>query len=113
MSTLFKDIYHSVTDNEFEFLIEFLFQLTILGREAHSALSGDELRNATIQLNEINHRVLNRIKDLKSFSPWSDKQYLLDMVASHVEQAPILDQGVGYAAELAYERIFVHHDSAQ
>jgi hypothetical protein len=65
MSNKFEDIYKNLEKDEVEFLLEFLFQLTIVGREIHSELECEVKSNLTKQLNEINHRVLNRIQALK------------------------------------------------
>ncbi len=113
MECRFNEIYSEVSENEFEFLIEFLYQLTIFTRQVHSAWQGRELIDTVIQINEINHRVLNRIRDLKSFNAWSEMDYLLEMVPHHIAMAPDIEPGIGYAAEEAYERVFAEHRRVQ
>lgn len=100
----FIECYEQVEDKEFEYLLEFLFQLTIYGREVHSYASSEKQFVALSQLNEINHRVLNRVRDLGSAEPWSDREYLVHMVPHHVKLGKGIEGGVGNAARRAFEK---------
>lgn len=98
----FINCYEKVEANELEFLIEFLFQLTIYGREIHSYDSNDKQLTALSQLNEINHRVLNRVRDLASTAPSTDKGCLARMVAHHVKLGKGIERGIDHAANQAF-----------
>ena len=94
----FSENYLSL-ENEKEFLIEFLFELTI----AYRALRGgspNELR----QINEINHRVLNRLRDLESGEKWSTRKDTLDVIYTHLKNAPGIAPEVSVASKKAFER---------
>lgn len=100
----FVKCYEKVEDKELEYLLEFLFQLTIYGREIHSYDSCENQFVALSQLNEINHRVLNRVRDLSSIQPWSDREYLIQMVPHHVKLGKGIESGVSNAANRALEK---------
>ena len=87
----FSEKYLNITDEK-EFLIEFLFQLTISYRSLRGS-SLDDLR----QINEINHRVLNRIIDLDCGETWSTKEDTLDMIYTHLKNAPAIAGEVSLA----------------
>lgn len=70
MNQSFEAIYKNIKDKEQEFLLEFMFQLTILGQLIHLELDGENRSNASKQLNELNHRILNRLRDLGKEDPW-------------------------------------------
>lgn len=100
----FIECYEQAKDKELEYLLEFLFQLTIYGREIHRHDSSEKQFVALSQLNEINHRVLNRVIDLGSMKPWSDREYLVRMVPHHVQLGKGIESGVGNAASRAFEK---------
>lgn len=105
MNNRFVDIYGKVQEGEKAFLLEFMFQLTIINRQFHCELAGDQLQLATKQLNEINHRVLNRVRDIGKSEPWCEKEYLLEMVPHHIGLTPIIEKGVNYAAAKAHAKL--------
>jgi len=102
----FVDIYTSIKVSEKEFLLEFMFQLTIIGRQLHSELKAEPLSSASKQISEINHRVLNRIKGMDGSDSFFNKEYLMKMVPHHVGLAPEIDDGVVYAAKKAYAKSY-------
>lgn len=105
MNLSFEAIYINVKDKEHEFLLEFMFQLTILGRLIHLELDGENRLNASKQLNELNHRILNRLRDLGKEDPWCNKEYLLKMVPHHIGLAPQIKSGVINAASKALAKL--------
>lgn len=105
MSEKFEEVYAEISSSEKEFLLEFMFQLTIVGRQLHSELEGEPLSSASKQMNEINHRVLNRIKGIEDEGSFFSKEYLLEMVAHHVNLSPVISNGVDYAANKARAKV--------
>ena len=101
----FHEAYLKAEQNESNFLIEFMFQLTIFGREIHMDLEGDRQSLATKQLNEINHRVLNRLRDISSENSWSDRSYVVDTISNHVSNAPFIKSRVDYCASEALSKL--------
>ena len=83
MNSQFEDVYGKIQEDEKEFLLEFMFQLTVINRGFHFELSGGELSSASKQMNEINHRILNRVRDIGKPEPWCEKEYLFEMVPHH------------------------------
>ena len=94
-----EEIEQEIADSEHQFLIYFLFEMTLVGRQfqGHS----DELT----QVNEINHRVLNRLLDLPADEQWPYFEYVPDLVMVHVSRAPRLEGPVRTALKRAYGRI--------
>lgn len=76
------------SSDEVRFYLEFLFHMTIVGRLSWG--NADSLK----QVNEINHRVLNRIRDLRSEKQWSTSEYAVNSIENHVSQAPELEGAV-------------------
>jgi hypothetical protein len=104
MNRKFEEYYEEIEINELNFLIEFMFQLTIIGRQVHHELSGESLELAAKQLNEINHRILNRVRDIGNEESWCKKEYLLKMIPHHIKLAPQIGNGVAFAASKAYSK---------
>jgi hypothetical protein len=94
-----EEIEQRIADNERQFLIYFLFEMTLVGRRFPR--EGDELT----QVNAINHRVLNRILDLGSERQWSYFEYVPDMVMVDAARAPRLEKPVRTALWRAYQRL--------
>jgi len=105
MNQTFETIYEQVGSNELEFLHEFMFQLTILGRLIHLDFDGDDRLSAAKQLNELNHRILNRVRDLGKEDPWCKREYLLKMVSHHTKLAPQIESGVVNSASKALSKL--------
>jgi hypothetical protein len=76
------------SSDEVSVYLEFLFQMTIVGRMFWG--HADHLK----QVNEISHRVLNRIRDLRSTKQWSTSNYAIDSIENHLSQAPELEDSV-------------------
>ena len=94
-----EKIEKTIADNEQRFLLNFLFEVTCVGRQFRE--NPDELA----QLNEINHRVLNRLLDLSTEEQWSYFEYVPDLVMAHVSRAPRLERPIKAALMRAYGRI--------
>ena len=62
--------------------------MTLVGRQFRG--HPDELA----QVNEIDHRVLNRLLDLPSDEQWSYFEYVPDLVIVHASRAPRLEEPV-------------------
>ena len=101
----FQEAYIEAEKDEMKLLLEFMFQLTIFGREIHMDLVGEKQSSATKQLNEINHRVLNRLRDISSESSWSDRSYVIDTVSTHISNAPFIKSRVDYCASKALSKL--------
>jgi hypothetical protein len=101
MSNEFVEIYENIDKPEKEFLLEFLFQLTLANRRLQNELSGESLLVASKQMNEINHRVLNRIKGIDGKDSFFGKEYLVEMVPHHIGLAPNINNRVISAAKRA------------
>jgi hypothetical protein len=105
-SSLLKDRLRQIpADKEIEILEDFLFELTIAFR---SIFPIEELESETLiqglrMINEINHRVLNRIRDLRAGRD-TFPDYISEMVTHHVCQAPAIAGWVGTALERALAR---------
>jgi len=95
----FAEKYLSIV-NEKEFLMEFLFELTIAYRSLRGS-APDELW----QINEINHRLLNRVRDLENGEKWSSKEDTLDMIYIHLRNAPAIAGEVSLASKKAFEKV--------
>ena len=100
----FSDKYLSIR-NEKEFLIEFLFQLTISYRSLRESDAYD-----LSQVNEINHRILNRVRDLENKEKWTSKESTLDSIHTHLRNAPSIVADVSFASERAFEKVRVIDD---
>ena len=87
------------SSDEVSFYLAFLFHMTIVGRMFWG--HADHLK----QVNEINHRVLNRIRDLRSSKQWSTADYAIDSIENHVSQAPELEESVRRAFVDAFDRL--------
>ena len=88
------------------FLIEFLFNLTVAYRTVFSTEdenSGD-IQFGLKQINELNHRLLNRLRDLRTGEKWCTQQYVVEMVEHHVKISPIISGWVGRAASDAFNK---------
>ena len=105
MSQKFQEIYDSIAENELDFLLEFMFQLTILGRQIAIDFEGENRVQAFKQLNELNHRTLNRARVIGVSDPWCTKKYLSEYVVHHVGLAPYIEAGVNYAAVQALSKL--------
>ena len=87
--------------DEISLYLEFLFHMTIVGRMFWG--HADHLK----QVNEINHRVLNRIRDLRSAKQWSTSNYAIDSIENHVSHAPELEDSVRRAFSDAFKKISI------
>lgn len=92
-------------EDERKYLIELLFQLTIVFRDQNETLSGDERQTSLVQINEINHRILNRIRDLDQGEKWTTRKATGDRILKHLENAPKLAPMFKWASEKAYENV--------
>ena len=92
-------------ENEKKYLIELLFQLTIVFRDQNESLSGDERRISLVQINEINHRILNRIRDLGVGETWTTRKATGERILKHLERAPKLSPMFKWASEKAYTSV--------
>lgn len=92
------------SEGEIDVLLEFMFQFTIVLRGAKIAPPWRWRSKSTIEvamINEIHHRLLNRVRDLRNGEKWSSADYVPDMVIHHVKQAPMIAKYVGAALERA------------
>lgn len=87
------------SSDEVSLYLEFLFHMTIVGRMFWG--HAEHLK----QVNEINHRVLNRIHDLRSTKQWSTADYAIDSIENHVSQAPELEDSVRRAFADSFKRL--------
>ena len=101
----FQEIYLGIGEREEEFLIEFLFQLTIFGREIHMEFDQQRAVIACKQLNEINHRILNRVRDINSENAWCEQKYVVSMVANHIGNAPFIKGYINSYAKRALGKL--------
>jgi hypothetical protein len=92
---------------EIEVLQEFLFQLTVACRCVGGAegskgqLAGEELITAYRGINEINHRVLNRIRATKTGDESFAPDYVERMVLHHARHVPSIAGYVAWALDRA------------
>jgi hypothetical protein len=106
--TNFSKRYLSLERSEEEiFLIEFLFNLTVAYRTVFSSEGEDsaEIQFGLKQINELNHRLLNRLRDLRAGEKWSTQQSTVEIVEHHVKLSPIISGWVGRAASDAFNKI--------
>lgn len=96
------DRYFDKVENEEVYLIEFLFQLTIVYRDLNESLEGDERKVTLAQINEINHRILNRVRDIRAGEKWTTRSATSERIRAHCEEAPKLKGLVKYASEQAF-----------
>jgi hypothetical protein len=104
----FGKSYFGLTRPEEEiFLIEFLFNLTVAYRTVFSSEGEDSesMQFGLKQINELNHRLLNRLRDLRAGEKWSTQQDTLEMVEHHIKLSPIISGWVGRAASDAFNKI--------
>jgi hypothetical protein len=89
------------------FLIEFLFNLTVAYRTVFSSEGEDSeaIQFGLKQINELNHRLLNRLRDLRVGEKWSTQQSTVDIVEYHAKLSPIISGWVGRAASDAFNNI--------
>lgn len=85
-------------DAEISVWLDFMFQLTIAGRSF--ANDARELG----QINEVNHRILNRIRDLRDGEKWSTAEYTIGMIEEHVSTAPAIHGHISRAFRVALKR---------
>lgn len=92
-------------DKEIEILEDFLFELTIAIRSVFpiEQMESETSIQGLRMINEINHRVLNRIRDLRAGRN-ALPDYVAEMVTHHVRQAPAIAGWVGTALERALAR---------
>jgi hypothetical protein len=89
------------------FLIAFLFNLTVAYRAIFS-IEDEDSKNIQFgleQINEINHRLLNRLQDLRVGEKWTTQQNTLERIAHHAKLSPIITGWVGRAASDAFNKI--------
>jgi len=92
---------------EEEFLIHLLFELTI----AYRSVSSDEkedcnhIQDGLKQINEINHRVLNRIRDIRQNGDWFTKESTWEMIEHHINLSPLISGWVKRAIKNAFNKI--------
>lgn len=104
----FSKIYLELKRSEEEaFLIEFLFNLTVAYRTVFSSVGEDSeaIQFGLKQINELNHRLLNRLRDLRAGEKWSTQQSTVEIVEHHVKLSPIISGCVGRAASDAFHKI--------
>lgn len=89
------------------FLIELLFNLTVAYRTVFSSEGEDsaEIQFGLKQINELNHRLLNRLRDLRAGEKWCTQQYVVEMLEHHVKLSPIISGWVGRAVSDAFNKI--------
>ena len=90
---------------EEEYILEFLFQLTISYRALYEEEQTQEIVYGLKQINELNHRLLNRVRDLRKGEQWSTKEDTIEMIKHHINLAPIIKTSVGHAAFSAFEKV--------
>ena len=102
----FEEKYLAIGEpKESEFLIEFLFNLTIAYRSLSESFATDhEALDNLKQINEINHRVLNRLKAITSSDKFHTREAMPQRVAHHVGMAPEIASNVAFAASRAFEQ---------
>ena len=93
-------------EEEQAFLIEFLFCLTICYRTVFSIEEEEpaDIQFGLKQINELNHRILNRLKDLRTGEDWSTQKDTVEMIEHHVKLSPIISGWVGRAASDAFSK---------
>ena len=102
----FEEKYLAIEDSrETDFLIAFLFNLTVAYRSLSSEYrsENDAITNLK-QINEINHRVLNRLSAISGTDKFHTREALPQSVAHHVNLAPQISTDVAFAAERAFEQ---------
>ncbi|MEC4725165.1 hypothetical protein HWQ46_06310 [Shewanella sp. D64] len=101
----FEEQYLALSNQEEKFLIELLFELTISYRAISIEYKENDITYALKQVNELNHRILNRLRDLKNEEPWSTKEETVEMINHHIKLAPYISGWVGTAASKAFSRV--------
>ncbi|MEM7165874.1 MAG: hypothetical protein AAF581_10440 [Planctomycetota bacterium] len=76
----------------------FLLQLTVFGGRCYSSDAP-----TMAQINEINHRVLNRVLDIQNAEKWTSTEGTFDMIRHHVGLAPALESAVEHALRRALD----------
>jgi len=97
--------FFDIAGNEESYLIEWLFQLTIAYRDLSDSLEGEERNVALSQINEINHRILNRVRDLKNGEKWTTRESTAERMLHHCNIAPKIKSLVKYASEQAFKAV--------
>ena len=92
-------------EKERRYLLELLFELTIVFRDQQITTAGENRMEALKQINEINHRVLNRIRDIEAGEKWTSRESTGQRILSHLDKAPNLKPMFKWASERALESI--------
>ena len=100
----FNENYLSLETKEEIFLIEFLFELTIAYRALNAESAENNIPYGLKQINELNHRLLNRLRDLQNGETWSTKEDTLEMIEHHIRLAPFISGWVSVAVKKALTR---------
>lgn len=101
----FESKYLGLGQSEEEYILELLFQLTISYRALFEGEQCKDIAYGLKQINELNHRLLNRVRDLRNGEQWSTKEDTIEMIKHHVMLAPIIKTWVAYAASKAFEKV--------
>ena len=83
----------------------FLFNLTVAYRSLSDDFATDkEALDNLKQINEINHRVLNRLKAITGNDTFHTREAMPQRVAHHVSLDPKIASNVAFAASRAFEQ---------
>ncbi|NRB42099.1 MAG: hypothetical protein HRU20_27125 [Pseudomonadales bacterium] len=103
--TKFSDKYMELGAKEETFIIEFLNQLTVAYRAVNEEASDEDKLFGLQCINEMNHRLLNRYRDLQTGESWTTKELTIELVEHNIKLAPCISGAVGYAASHAFEQV--------
>lgn len=92
----------ALRSEEENFLVEFLFELTILYRHIGATESEGEVGHGLRQINELNHSILNRLRDLRQGEEGVATESVIEAVESLASYIPGL---VERAAERAFAAV--------
>ncbi len=92
------------SDNKCRFYEAFAFELTTASRLwSEPELGSDEIVDQLKWLNEIQHRVIAKIRNIRSSTDsWPEEQFI-SMVAGYVDQNPAIGGAVTYAIKNSYD----------
>lgn len=86
--TSFSEKYLALGSDEETFLIEFLYELTMLYRRTGATEPNGEVGHILRQINELNHSTLNRLRDLHQGEQGFTKESMIEAVESLAPRIP-------------------------
>ena len=87
------------------YLVELLFQLIIVFCDQNESLKSEDRLISLVQINEINHRILNRIRDFEVGEKWTTRESTGKKILRHLERSPGLSSMFKWASDTAYKKV--------